>query len=297
MRFEDREPRAAETNPEGHWSYVQHLIQRLRELEERTRPSGGDATAKDKDWHATDALWLAGELVDALAGWAIDHQVGLALQNLENVPPPIGAEKDYPERIAAVDTHAHEVSGFGAKEANVDHGGARKVLANLLIHNQGALPAWLAQQCLAAIQAIEFGDKKARHLFVTVGKGNRHPLATHEIELQALAFVAFRRAAYGHTEERAAGDVATALIVAPNTLLSWEHRLIAKFGKLEVARRLAEARHAGEHYAEMLSGGPHANEEEEKDLARHRSVIEGQFGAAALKILSERYRVTIRGDA
>lgn len=297
MRFEDREPRGAETNPDGHWSYVQHLLQRLKDLEEQTRPSGGDATAKDKDWRATDALRLAGELVDAVAGWAIDHQVGLALQNLENVPPPIGAEKDYPERIAAADTHAHEASGSGAKESDIDHGRARKVLANLLIHNQGALPAWLVQQCLAAIKAIEFGDKKASHLFVTVGKGNRHQLATHELELQALAFVAFRREAYGHTEERAAGDVATALIVAPNTLLSWELRLIAKFGKAEVARRLAEARHAGEHFAKMGSGGPHPDEEEERDQARHRSVIEGRFGAAALKILSERYRAAIRGDA
>lgn len=297
MRFEDREPRGAETNPEGHWSYVQHLLQRLRELEEQTRPSGGDSTAKDKDWRATDALRLAGELVDAVAGWAIDHQVGLALQNLKNVPPPVGAERDYPERIAAADTHTHEVSGFGAKESSVDHTGARKVLANLLIHNQGALPSWLVQQCLAAIRATDLGDKKSRHLFVTVGKGNKHPLATHELELQALAFVAFRRAAYSLSEEKAAEEVAAALkIVAPATLIGWELRLIAKFGKLEVARRLAVARHAGEHFADMRSGGPHPDEEE-KDLARLRSVIEGEFGAAALKILSELYRAAIRGDA
>lgn len=295
MRFEDREPRGAETNPEGHWSYVQHLLQRLKELEEQTRPSGGDATAKDKDWRATDALKLAGELVDAVAGWAIDHQVGLALQNLENVRPPIGAEKDYPERLAAADTHAHEVSGFGAKESDVDHGGARKVLANLLIHNQGALPLWLVQQCLAAIQAIDFGDKKASHLFVTVGKGNKRPLATHELEVQALAFVAFRREAYGLSEEKAAEEVAAALNVAPATLIGWELRLIDKFGKIEVARRLAEARHAGEHLAKMRRDGPHPDNKEEEDLARLRSVIERRFGAVALKNLSERYRAALTG--
>lgn len=287
MSFERPEPRWAEANPDGHRSYVQYLLQRLQELEEQTRPSGGDATAKDKDWRATDALRLAGELVDAVAGWAIDHQVGLALQDLENVPPPIGAEKDYPSRKAAADTHTYEVSGFSAKEADVDHSRARKVLANLLIHNQGALPAWLVQQCLAAIEAIEFGDAKARHLFVTIGAGNKRALAIHELELQALAFVAFRRAAFGHTEERAAREVAAALVVAKDTLLSWENRLIAKFGKLKVARRLALARHMGEHFAGKLSGVVDFDGTE----------ADREFGAAALDELSKRYRASNRGDA
>ena len=287
MRTEERDPRWVETDSDGHQSYVQHLLQRLRDLEEQTRPSGGDATAQDKDWRATDALRLAGDLVDAVAGWAIDHQTGLALQNLRNVPPqPFGTENhsDYISGKAAVDAHIHELSGSSsAKEIGRDPSRARSVLANLLIHNQGALPVWLVQQSLSAIRAIELGDTKARHLFVTVGAGNKRSLAIHELELHALAFVAFRRAAFGHTEEKAAEEVAGALVaVTPNTLLNWGNRLSAKFGRLEVARRLAAARHAGESFAKKLSG----------DL-EFADLDEGGFSNADLAKLSSQYRAEL----
>src|SRR6202140_644747 len=59
-------------------TYVSHLLGRLDELEKQTRPSGGTVTSKSKDMAAFDALELAGELVAAVAGWAIDHQIGLA---------------------------------------------------------------------------------------------------------------------------------------------------------------------------------------------------------------------------
>ena len=64
-------------------SYVASLIDKLSELERKTNPEGGARTAKRKDLAAFRALRTAGKLVNALAGWALDHQAGLALKNLK----------------------------------------------------------------------------------------------------------------------------------------------------------------------------------------------------------------------
>jgi|SRR6516165_6603648 len=62
------------------------LIDRLMELERKTDPKNGMQSAKGKDLAAFCALKIAGQLVSALAGWALDHQAGLALEGLEFVP-------------------------------------------------------------------------------------------------------------------------------------------------------------------------------------------------------------------
>ena len=58
------------------------LLNRLGELEKRTRPEGGPSTSQGKDLAAFDALCAAGELVRYVAGWAIDHEIGLAVMGL-----------------------------------------------------------------------------------------------------------------------------------------------------------------------------------------------------------------------
>ena len=75
--------RNAEHRPEAHRKYVSSLIKTLEELEEKTRPNGGAETELGKDLAAFQALKFARYLVDAVAGWALDHQIGLALSRLE----------------------------------------------------------------------------------------------------------------------------------------------------------------------------------------------------------------------
>ena len=62
--------------------YVADLIDRLRELEIKTDPKGGAQSAKGKNLAASEALGIASNLVKVLAGWALDHQAGLALKGL-----------------------------------------------------------------------------------------------------------------------------------------------------------------------------------------------------------------------
>jgi hypothetical protein len=118
--------------PRGRDEYVACLIDRLCELEQRTDPKDGIKSAVGKDLASFEALHVAGKLIQALAGWALDHQVGLALEGLEFVPLQPSGTKDHPEYLAArknVDDHVHEKSGgsLGVLDPVI----ARSLLVNL----------------------------------------------------------------------------------------------------------------------------------------------------------------------
>jgi len=75
------------------------LIDQLHRLEQETHPKDGLKSANRKDLRAFEALDVAGQLIDALAGWALDHQVGLALKNLKFVPLQPSGTKQHPDYL------------------------------------------------------------------------------------------------------------------------------------------------------------------------------------------------------
>ena len=77
--------------------YVAGLIDRLNELERKTHPTLGAQSAKGKNRAASHALRIAGDLVNALAGWALDHQAGLALKDQEFVELRTTKTPEHPE--------------------------------------------------------------------------------------------------------------------------------------------------------------------------------------------------------
>src|SRR5271163_1769507 len=81
--------------------YVKLLMDRLQELKQKTHPEGGSKSAKNKDLAAFEALQLAGVLVQCVAGWAVDHEAGLALEGLEFVPSVPPEMQNRPEYLAA----------------------------------------------------------------------------------------------------------------------------------------------------------------------------------------------------
>jgi hypothetical protein len=118
--------------------YVIPLLGRLKTLYEQSHPAAGSESAKGKDGAAFDALKIAGSLVEAVAGWALDHQVGLALKGLEFVPLQPSGTKQHPDYLKArqtVDDHIHEKTGAAALD--FDSTVARKLLINLLRANSG----------------------------------------------------------------------------------------------------------------------------------------------------------------
>ncbi len=66
-----------------HPHVVLPMVERMIEFRQRSDPRN-ESTAAGKDLNARMALRLARELTETLAGWAINHLVGLAVEGRES---------------------------------------------------------------------------------------------------------------------------------------------------------------------------------------------------------------------
>jgi hypothetical protein len=235
-------PKASEPNQAlAEDNYVSYLLGRLDELEKQTRPSGGSTTSKRKDLAAFDALEISGELVRHVAGWAIDHQMGLASEGLQFVPLQPSGTKQHPEYLqkkSSVDSHSHEKTG-SKTGAVTDPFFVRKCLVNLLRANPGGWPRWLCHHVIEAIESLEFGE--VWPVFTPIKEGRKRDLTVLKLQLRAVAIVAFRSRAYGITKGKAQEEVANTLDVDKETIKTWEYRLRNELGRLQVDRTISFA--------------------------------------------------------
>ena len=99
-------------------------IEELIALDEQTNPLADPSSeCEGKDHAAFRALRRANDLVNSLAGWAIEHQIGLALENKGFVPLHPSKTKNLPDYLAAkieVDNHRHEAAGHESIKAVLD---------------------------------------------------------------------------------------------------------------------------------------------------------------------------------
>lgn len=287
------EGRNAEKNPRGHATYVAGLVEHLAQLEMRTRPSQLNVTAADKDWCAVNSLRLAGKLVDAVAGWAIDHEIGLAAGNLQSAPRQPAQTSDHPHYLqqkAMADDHRHE--GIGATEAedeSADPQFLRACLINLIRCNSGGWPAWMCQTVVDALEGLEFGE--VHPIFEKSTEGKKRDLTERKLMLRAVAMVRFRRTAYGCSKEDALAEVGSAIAASPNTVKSWETRLKQEV-PLEVDRTLAFA----ENHASCIAAGLKQQRQGQPFDQQDMDFHESGYGPQALKILGQEFRAA-RGRA
>jgi hypothetical protein len=282
--------RIAENHPARAQTYVTHLLERLAHLETKTRPSQGEATAKDKDMHVQEALRLAGQLVLTVAGWAIDHQIGLAFRKLENLPQQIDglsprAKRDYTARKAEVDQHGHERVGTSIDVDQDDPLFARRCLKFLLQHNQAGLPDWLSEMTLSGLRALDYGDD-APPMFERNTADRKLPEQVRRYQLRALAFIEYRKAALGVTKTVSEGDVAEAFGVSIETIKDWRKDLPKVLGAYEVDSQLAEARNRGSAYKIQKAKSSRG----ELEIQIRQLIADANYGDTALWGLANQYR-------
>lgn len=265
------------------------MLKNLAEDANASDPSNN--TAVGKDHRAFSALRTAAELVDAVAGWAIDHVYGLSLAGRKMLPrQPMDSRHhpDYVESRAFADDHRHEQSGGRA----IDDGIAptlpnerRLILRNLVFAGAGAFPPWLRQELLEALDALDAGTTMPL-LAPTQSEGAKYLKARARLEL--IAFVRFRSSAYGttKTDERSAICEATGL--SAQTVKGWERELNEScLGALEVHRTLTFATNAASqvhHVAKLMRKGQ-AVPQIEQNIARgqERLFDSDAFSAAIRK--------------
>jgi hypothetical protein len=265
---------------------IERLLKMLAELEAGSHPDKGELSANGKDLRAFEALRLSGELVDVVAGWAIDHQVGLALRGLAFVPLGPSGTKNHPEYLkarAVVDSHEHEhaarhispqdIDGKFVPSPPIDQVMARRLLQNLLRANSGGFPFPMVNEAVRQLEGLDFGEQAP--MFQPIETDAKAKLGEMRLQLEALCFVEYR-VKKGLKKGKAVEEVASALGVADLTLTGWTSRLRQGLGRLTVAREISFAQNIASHF----------NAPNDK-RAKYGEKI---FGAHALKSLAARYK-------
>jgi hypothetical protein len=266
---------------------VSSLLKRIDELEKMTRPMNGPSGAKGKDLAASEALRCAGELTGRLAGWAMAHQFGLAAKGLrpaENQSPDSENYQLFLRQQTLVDSHEYEKAGAWPP-ISIDQGFTRRCLANLLRSNSGGWPDWFCQQILEALEALEYGE--IRPIFSPVNAGRKRDYTVLNLQLSAMAMIAFRCRAYTLKKDDALNEVGAALGVSPHTLKSWKGRLQKEFGRIKVGDVIADA----EFHASCVKSNLEEGRLTQKvyDVSHHDAF----YDARALTELAKQYKAAL----
>lgn len=275
--------------------YINFLVSKILALERATAPASDAEAANNKDYDAFTALRIAGRLVEHLAGWAIDHQIGLALNGLEFVPGQPSGTRDHPDYLsgkATADLHRHEAQGSAYFELNSpterNAQAERRMLANLLQLNPGGFPSALASRAAEALRALDFGEVQDLLRAEKLGL-DRNAYTRHQLELQALMHVEYFEAK-GDKKISAQTTVGQAYGRSYNTIISWEWRLRETLGDLEVSRMLSFARNAGIN-AKAAKADKSNSLFDDSDFER----FEAWHGENALEEHGKQYRAAVAG--
>jgi hypothetical protein len=263
------------------------LFEQLDAYEQRSQPSGGQETANGKDMRAFSALGCAGELVDEVAGWAIDHTIGLALNGLRWVPLQQSEVESHPAYLserAAVDDHIHEKTG-GAQISygTLDPAMCRNIFLGLLRTNLGGFPSEIQEMMVEALEALDFGETLP--ILQPTVTDRKRKFRELRLQLRAVEFVEFRHA-MGMTKSAARDQVGLAYGQAATTVRLWEGRLRTELGELEVLSHIAFAQaraSAAKDQARKIAAG-----------ARLNPTTTKHYGDEALKAAGKRYQEILR---
>lgn len=290
-RFQQDKRRRTAADNSRRLTYINSLVDDLLELERKTVPASGAEAAEGKDFAAFEALQSAGRLVEELAGWAMDHQIGLALSGAKFVPSQPSGTRNHPDYLhnkAAADSHEHEAQGSAYFELDSpteqSAQAERRMLTNLLHMNPGGFPSALARRAVEALEALDWGETQEM-LRPEKTSLDRNAYTRHQLELQALMHVEYFKAR-GMKKLAAQAKVGKAYGREFDTVRGWEWRLRRKLGALEVSRMLSFAHNAGRN-AEAAQSDPSSGRDLEWFEARH--------GQSTLEENGKRYRATVDG--
>ena len=200
--------------------------------------------AAQKDENSRLALMWANNLVGLLAGWAIDHQIGLVLSD-----PPGGDETprfgSYPS--AHGDDHIHEATGsqheFDDSKIN------RRILTALLQYGLGPFPTQIVIEATDALVALDMGETQA----LVAPRRGLPGQGTWDYTKWMLRYEAVLHVEYfrGMGQKRdgvdsALGKVAEAYGVEPGTIDRWASEVPKKLKGISLVYEKGFARHAGE---------------------------------------------------
>ncbi len=270
-----------------HRQRVQQLVEELLDLEAKTHPQNPEPG--EKELYSIAAVHLAGQLVEKLAGWAMDHRAGMILNGATVYPWP---EDDQEAPLQAND-HRHEAMGsaYLRNEAPSDPRRDRHIVAEIM--RWGALlPRTLRDELLEAIKAVDFGE--TRPLLLPVKGQRKKAYTSWQLRLNAVRHVYFLWGT-GETKEEAFFQVGKAYGVSSDTVDSWNRSssgLLHHFGAAELKFEQGLAKRTGALFQRLQM----RLEKSVWDNIRIKiSLLE--YGPEALSQNAQRYKMVNRGNS
>ena len=231
----------------GRREYALLLVNDVLALSDATHPDKGVAAEVDKDLKAWTALVRMRELTETIAGWAINHQTGLAVEGLRALSSLASADinenPEYDENLSRLNSHEREQTGKRVYEETEKLSPllARKILTNILSANPGGFNFDLNRMLVQAMQALEFGETLP--ILKRVESNRKVQWQDLQHQLRAISLIEYRNTR-GMKKRAAQEDVARAYGMSADAVRGWEHAVRAALGNLQVHEEIASARHA-----------------------------------------------------
>jgi hypothetical protein len=219
-------------------------MDRLEELERETRPSGGDEPSKDKDLKSREAIFWAGCLIRVFAGWAIDHQQGLAMADLKSAGAPTSKMMDNPQFVeekAKRDSHENERAAIESDHSfdRLSAEEQRRFSSQVAELLEDVFPKSLAE----GLRALEYGE-----ILPIVEKATRRDKRNYTErmqQLEALKYIEYERGR-GSFVGKARETVGSHFGLDTEAIRNWEDALRKSLGDTYVSRELTRAFESGE---------------------------------------------------
>ena len=219
---------------------VRDMLVRLDQLERQTDPQHPDSES-DKDASANKALRIVSELGAYVAGWAIDHKIGLAIEGRGNIPDlAIQARRPaYTELREQVNSHRHEAAG---RSPGLTRQVQRKALSNILNAMASPFCESIFDPLAEALEALEYGETLP--LLEPARDGRKRKFRELKLQLLALCFVEYQRT-LGRRVDQLESDVKDAFCVSESTVRGWKRQLKTQLDPFNVDNALLRAEHCG----------------------------------------------------
>jgi hypothetical protein len=223
------------------------IIDRLDLLERETRLSGGDATSNDKDLKSREAIAWAADLILYLAGWAINHQQGVAMRGLKSAEQAVTREPmSDPTSVdekTALDSHENERIAIAAntRGRNLPPDRQREFSVQMVeLLGDYIFPKSLAE----ALRALDFGEVQPILQKAKV-EGEKRNYTERTAQLRALEYIEFETAK-GTFKNSARQVVGSHFNHGVEAIRKWEAPVREALGGSLVSRALLRARQDGE---------------------------------------------------
>jgi hypothetical protein len=220
------------------------IIDRLDVLERETRPSGGDATSNDKDFRSREAIAWAAHLILYLAGWAIDHQQGVAMRGLKSAeqaptPEPM-SDSTYVDEKKALDSHENECVAVESNKLGRDLPPERQ--REFSVQMVELLGDYIFPKALAeALRALDLGEVQP---ILQKAEGDKRNYTERTAQLRALEYIEFETAK-GTLKNAARQVVGSHFQHEVEAIRKWKAPVKEALGGSLVSRALLRARQDG----------------------------------------------------